>query len=236
MSVFNRLMTAGPTPPPSPEAAVTAPVTPPANSWRGRLLAGLVGLILGALIVGGAWLATAGQGGGFDSSTAKVVLPAKVASYPKFADTKLGRQANSKATVERTGKWNAESAKRLSASYGGAAAAVEMYADDTYQNAFTVYVVRATSPFPVFVRFEDAKELGLARPQNEERRFGDVSCQVVNDATQQGQKPGPESAHAIDCRRTEPGLTVDIVGATGDIGTRPDEIASLVDAVWSQVS
>jgi hypothetical protein len=231
-------MTAGPPPqpPPSPYAAVPAPVAPPRNTWSGRLLAGLVGLVVGGLIVGAAWLATAGQGGDFDGSTAEVALPAKVGSYPRFADAKINEQENAKATVERTKKWNAESAKRLSTSYAGAAAAVETYSDDTYQNSFTVYVVRATSPFPVFVRYEDPKVLQVVRPPNEERRYGEVSCQVVNEPTAKGGKPGPESAHVVDCRRTEQGLTVDIVAATGDLGTRPDQVASLVDDVWSQVS
>ncbi|WP_460529323.1 hypothetical protein [Flindersiella endophytica] len=228
-----------PTPPPSqpsPYAAVTAPVAAPGKSWRGRLLAGLVGLVLGGLIVGAAWLATAGRAGDLDGSSDDVALPAKVGSYTRFADAKLNQQPNAKDTVKRINTWNAESAKRLSASYGGAAAAVETYSDDTYENAFTVYVVRATSPFPVFVRYEDPKVTQLARPQNEERRFGEVSCQVVNDPTQRGQRPGPESAHVIDCRRSLPGLTVDIVGPIGDVGTQPDRIAGLVDEVWSQVS
>jgi hypothetical protein len=231
--VFNQAMTAGSMPPFSPTGAPTAPLPPPRNDWRGRLLVGLAGVVVGGVVVGAAWLAVSALGGG---STAEIALPDKVAAYPRFADAKISQPAKAKPTVERIQKWNAESAKRLSASFGGAAAAVESYSDDTYQNTFTVYVVRESSQFPVFVRYQDPEVLRVVRPQDEERRFGEVSCQVVNDTTPAGQQPGPESVHVIDCRRTEPGLTVDIVSVSGDLGNRPAQVAALVDDVWSRVS
>jgi hypothetical protein len=230
--VFNQAMTAGSMPPPSPTGAPTAPVPTTRSDWPGRLLTGLAGVVVGGVVVGGAWLAMSGQDGG----TAEIALPDKVAAYPRFADAEINQPAKAKPAVERMQKWNAESAKRLSASYGGAAAAVESYSDDGYENSFTVYVVRASSQFPVFVRYEDPEVLKIVRPQNEERRFGEVSCQVANEVTPAGQQPAPESVHVVDCRRTKPGLTVDIVGATGDLGNQPDKVAALVDEVWAQVS
>lgn len=223
-------MTADPTLVPTP------PSPPPSNNdWPGRIAFGVIGLVAGALIAGATFLVVGG-GGSFDSSDKEIAAPAKVGDYVKFADAKLNQQTQGKSNVERTTSWNAKSAERLSASFDGAAAVVETYSDDRFENAFVLSAVRATSPFPIYVPYTDPKYLKIAKPQNEEQRFGEVSCSVFNQITAEGQQPKPDSVITVICRRTAPGLTVEIANITGDLQQQPKAVAGLVDAAWQELA
>jgi hypothetical protein len=196
----------------------------------------VIGAVVGAAIVGATWLVVDSQSGSFDSSGEEISAPAKIGGYVRFADAKINKGAKAKQTVARITSWNAKSAERLSASYDGAAAFVETYSDDSYQNAFVLNALRATTPFPAYVPYQDAKTLQIVRPQNEERRFGAVSCLVFNQPTPAGQKPAAESTIAVSCSRTERGLTVQVSNVTGDLGNQPEKVAALVNDAWQELS
>lgn len=197
---------------------------------------GVVGAVVGALIMGATWLVVGSQAGSFDGSGRELTAPAKIGDYGRFADAEINQGAKGKSNVERTTKWNARSAERLSDSYDGAAATVETYSDGRYLNVFALKAVRATSPFPVYVPYVDPEYLRLVRPQNEEKRFGEVSCALFNQPTMTGKEPEEDSTRVITCMRTEPGLTVEITNVTGDLNSQPERVVSLVNDAWQQLA
>lgn len=199
----------------------------------------MIGLIVGAAAVSGCGVAVGGSGGASQSqegSDKKLDAPAKLGDYVKFADAKVNEDADGKAAVERTTAWSAKSADRLSESYDGSASLIQVYSDDKQDSTFTVQMVRATAPYPIYVPYTDPKALGIVKPQREEKRFGDVSCELYNQLTPAGKQPKPNSTATTLCRRTESGLTVEITNVTGDLGHQPEQVAKLVDEAWSTVS
>src|SRR5262245_4928148 len=147
------------------------------TDWAPRVVVGVIGLIVGAAAVSGISIATASQSQEFKGSDKKLDAPAKLGDYVKFADAKFNNDADGKAAVERTTAWSAKSADRLSESYDGSASLVQLYSDDKQDSMFTVQMVRATAPYPIYVPYTDPKALGIVKPQREEKRFGDVSCE-----------------------------------------------------------
>ncbi|GAB3407922.1 hypothetical protein GCM10027569_20480 [Flindersiella endophytica] len=196
----------------------------------------MIGIIVGAAAVSGISMATASQSSSFNGSDKKLAAPAKLGDYVKFADAKFNEDADSKAAVERTATWSGRSADRLSESYDGAASLVQVYSDDKHDSTFSVQMVRASAPYPIYVPYTDPKALGIVKPQREEKRFGDVSCELYNQLTPAGKQPAKNSTATTLCRRTESGLTVEITNVTGDLGHRPEQVAKLVDEAWSSVS
>jgi hypothetical protein len=204
------------------------------------VLAGVLGLVLGAAIVGGAWAFTAAgspgkasTGGGTGGS---ITPPPRLGAYQQVADLDLYRSDKGKANLERIQSWNQQSAKRLSESYGGADARLQSYADAGLDSQFTLQIVRASTPFPPYVPYQDPQVLGIARPSQEVLRFGQVACVVQNDVVVAGQNPGPESVHVLSCLRTGPGRTITIGPVTGSVGHRPQEVAALVDEAWTKLA
>jgi hypothetical protein len=206
------------------------------TDWAPRVVFAVVGVIAGAAAASGISMATASQGGSFDGGDKKLATPAELGDYVKFADAKFNEDADAKAAVERTATWSERSAERLSASYDGAASVVQVYSDDKHDSTFTVQMVRATAPYPIYVPYTDPKALGVVKPRREEKRFGDVSCELFNQLTPAGKKPADDSTATTLCRRTESGLTVEITNVTGDLSHQPEAVAKLVDEAWSSVS
>lgn len=206
------------------------------TDWAPRVVIGVVGIVVGAAAVGGVSMAMASQGDSFNGSDKEVAVPAKLGDYVKFADAKFNEDADAKTAVERTTTWSARSAERLSESFDGAKAAIQVYSDDQHDATFTLQVVRATSPYPIYVPYTDAKELGLARPQREEKQFGDVSCELRNQLTPAGKQPAKDGTATASCRRTESGLTVEITNVSGELSSQPEQVAKLVDEAWSSIS
>ncbi|MFJ9855489.1 hypothetical protein [Streptomyces sp. NPDC101150] len=119
--------------------------------------------------------------------------------------------------------------------YGAAPAAVATYANAGLSEIFVLTVVRAVSPHP-FTPYQNAAQLGLAKPAREVVPVGEVACLVHNRPTAVGKRPGPETVTVESCQRTGEGLTVQIRSVTGDIHSSPERIAALVGKAWSGLS
>jgi len=129
-----------------------------------------------------------------------------------------------------------QSAKNLSAAYGGAAVVVQRYTDADLANFVTLEAVRAQSPTP-YVPFVNAQDLGLAKPDQEIVTVGDVHCLVANLPTEAGQQPQADSVNTLTCERTSAHLTVRLrFGGGGDLMHSPQQAAALVDVAWSSLS
>lgn len=196
------------------------------------LLAGLAGLAAGVLAVGGAWLLS-GPGG---VDTRAVTLPEKAGEYVPIEQTDLHVKSElGKRSAERFRKQNERSSQQLSASHGGAGAAVRVYSDQEMEKLFTVLVYRVKSAHPRYVPHAEPADLGLAKAPQSAEEFGEVSCEVRNDPTPQGKTPAPDSVHTVSCSRTSDALTVEIQ-PNGQAGLEPQQVAALVDEVWKTVS
>jgi hypothetical protein len=198
------------------------------------VVAGLVGLAVGTLVVGGAWLLS-GSGSSASSDSQPITMPDRIGEFVPFDQVELNKSERAASSVTRIRSWNEQSSQRLSQSYGGTAAVVRLYADQALEDQLTVMVYRARSPYPQYVPYEDPAAMGLARPMNELQEFGDVSCSIRNDTTLAGGTPGPDSAHPVSCSRTNNALTVEI-RPVGSAGQQPQQVAALVDEVWNAVS
>lgn len=221
-----------PFPSPLPTQPVPAPLNAPTRAPWALVAAGLAGLAVGALVVGGAWLAS---GSGAAKDTRAINVPSKVGKYIMFDQVELNKSPGAASNVSRVRSENEQSSRRLSQSFGGTAAVVRVYSDQELQQQLTLMIYRARSPHPQYVRYEDTQALGLARPYESEEEFGEVSCVVQNDLTPVGTTPIPESIHVISCSRTGSALTVEI-RPNSVLGHQPAEVAKLVDEVWSSVS
>lgn len=217
---------------PDPEPA-TPPPTPPAPPRGHRpwltVLVGLAGLAVGAVTVGAAWLVT-GVG---VVDRRPITAPRQIGSYVPVTQAMAG-SSTFPDTLARIQERNKRSSELLSQSHGGAGALVELYSDLDIRHQLTVMIYRAESPHPLYAPYEDDSSNGLAKPTLTIEEYGQVSCVVRNDATPAGRPPGPNSAHAVECARTNALLTVDIQpqGTTADA---PDRIAALVDKAWSLI-
>jgi hypothetical protein len=201
---------------------------------RPLLLAGVVGLVVGALVVGALWLASGSTNTAV--GTQSITLPKSIGEFVPFGEVDLNKTSRGTDNVARVESWDEQSTLRLSKSAGGAAAAVKAYADKKLLNQISVWVYRASaSPNPQFVPYQDANSLGLVHPPEEMAQFSSVSCVLHNDPTSVGVTPSPNSVHTVNCVRSGPQLTVEI-RPTGDIGNEPQRVAQLVDEVWNSVS
>jgi hypothetical protein len=212
------------------------PVTAPRYGRRvlvgaaacGFVLAIALGLLLGAV---GWWPGTGSSGGIGGWSAASVSLPARLGDYQRFADLR-GSDPRGAGSAANTATQDAASAAGLAAAYHGAGAAVQTYGDQNLETIFVVNVVRADSP-DLYVRTVDADYLGLAVPPRRVEQFGAVACAVGYDPVPKDQPVPSDAAHTEQCQRSGAGLTVNVAQVTGDLGSRPSQVATLVDQVWS---
>lgn len=196
-------------------------------------MAGLVGLAVGALVVGGAWLVT-GSSGSVDKLP--IAAPERVGELVPFDQVERNKSERAARTVTRIRSWDEQSSQRLSQSHDGTAALVRTYSDQELRQQVTVMIYRARSPHPQYVPYQDAKELSLAVPLDDLQQFGEVSCSVRNEPTPEGKSPGPKSAHTISCARTGDALTVELRPTGSDLAYEPRKVAGLVDELWNAVS
>lgn len=188
------------------------------------IIAGIVGLAVGALLVGGAWLLFGNDG----ESSSSVAAPERLSDYvPQDRAKVYARNDDGRTVAQRRADWDRRSGERLSAAHDGAGAVVQTYSDDTAENSFMLEAVRAPVPFPPYVPYTDAKTLGLDHPLEELRTFGDVACLVRND---------PSQAYVMTCLRTEAGLTVQISHVGGDLLQSPEKVAGLVADAWEELA
>ena len=208
--------------------------TEPAPSSRVPLyVAAGVGLVVGALVVGVLWLTIGGSDDGVAGSSAPVTAPAKVGQYQRFADVPGNASGPGKTTAERTSAWDSQTAQRISAAYDGAAATVQTYATADLSVIFQVQVVRANAP-GLYVPYQDPKTLGLAEPEQDVKTFGAVQC-IVHVQPRAAESQAPTQVVATDCQRSGGGLTVRIPAAGGTIGEHPDQVAAVVDEVFTAI-
>ncbi|GAB3888913.1 hypothetical protein ACFQ1S_25540 [Kibdelosporangium lantanae] len=196
---------------------------------RQLLLAGLLGLVVGALVVGVIWY---GSGSSNPvTGTQSITLPGSIGEFVPFGDVELNKAGRGKDNIARVESWDEQSSQRLSKATG-AAATVRAYADKDLRNQLSVMAYRAkANPNPPYVPYQDANSLGLVRPTDEVEQFSSVSCVLRNDPTSVGQSPSLNSTHTTSCVRTGTALTVEI-RPTGDISNEPQRVAQLVDEVY----
>jgi len=200
------------------------PAPAPRRGPGGVILAGVAGLVVGGLLVGGVWLLV-GDGG---ASSSPISAPERVSDYARYGDAaeRIDRDKG-KEIADRYRDWDQRSSERLSAAHDGAGAFVQTYTDDDLEQSFTVEAVRAPAPYPPYAPYSDPEVLSMERPVEELREFGDVGCLVRND---------PAQSYVTSCVRTDNDLTVQITHVTGDLLDDPQAVAELVDATWQELS
>jgi hypothetical protein len=209
---------------PTPPRGFPAPVPTSPKGRTTTLIAGFVGLVIGAAVVGGAWLLFGNDG----ASSSPVSAPERISGYVRHGEAEVfDRNDSGKEVAQRRDDWDRRSGERLSESYDGSGAAVQTYTDDNVENTFTLELVRAPVEDPPYVPYSDPEVLGTDRPLDEMRRFGDVACVLRND---------PGHTFVAACVRTGGELTVRISHVSGDLGQDPDKVAGLVDEAWDEVS
>lgn len=231
-------------PPPMP-AAAPAPPGPRRAAWYTRPVpVGLVGLLLGAAVIGVPWLLTrddSSDGGGRGSltggSTAALSAPEKLGrfAHQDAAAKALSTDGSADKNAKRFAAADRRSTGLLSTAYGGAPAVVQSFADPKFENLFQLTAVRARSPRP-FVAYQDPAQLGLVVAPNQMTSLGKVDCVIYNDPTNSGGTPASDSVHVNSCQRTGDGLTVQIRQVSGDVGHDPHQVAGLVDQAWAALS
>jgi len=211
---------------PTPPHGTRMPApTPPNGRANGRaiaVVAGFVGLAVGAAVVAGAWLLFGNDSGG---SSSPISAPEQVGDYYRFADVPM-LQDEDRRPVDYRVEADRRSSERLSAANGDAGAFVQQYSDDDLENGFSLDVVRAPSP-ALYVPYSDPKYLGVDKPPEEVREFGDVACAMRNLTSGESM--------VTRCLRTDAGLSVTISVVTGDLAEQPEKVAALVDEAWSQL-
>lgn len=210
---------------PTPPRGFPMPVPAPRRGSGGVILAGVAGLVVGGLLVGGAWLLFGGDDGG---SFAPISAPEGISGYSRYGDAaeRIDRDRG-KEVADRYRDWDQRSSERLSAAHDGAGAFVQTYTDDELEQTFTVEAVRAPAPYPPYAPYTDPEVLGMERPVEELREFGEVGCLVRNDTSR---------SFVTSCLRTDDDLTVRITHVGGDLGEDPEAVAELVDAAWQELS
>ena len=68
------------------------------------------------------------------------------------------------------------------------------------------------------------------------RTFGDVSCDIRYDGVVKGQPVTPQATHKLMGQRSSSSLMVTIIGPNGNVGSHRDQVAAMVNAVWSQLA
>ncbi|MDH6126489.1 hypothetical protein [Kitasatospora sp. GP82] len=211
----------------------------------GPVVTGVVGVLVGAALVGLLWLIAgggpgSGKGGPFGSGGSGgpgISAPGTLGGFMR--QEKAMKDLGAKGSDERAAQVTTaeeHSTRSLSEAYGGAPAVVQGFADAGVEQMFTLAAVRAASPRP-YVPFEDAALLGLAVPTDQLLTIGNVDCVLYNQPTPAGQQPKPETVVVNYCQRAGAGLTVQIRQVGGDdLRQHPDRVAALVDQAWSAVS
>jgi hypothetical protein len=200
--------------------------TPPNGGGRYRaiaVLAGVAGLVVGAVLMGGAWLLFGNNG----ASSSPISAPARIGDHYQFADVPTLR-GKGQDTVTRQRNWDGKSSEALSASRDGAGAVVQQYSDKNLENMFWLEAVRSPSPPGLYVPYSDPEVLGLDKPTEEVLTFGEVSCAVRN------QPDG--TTFVMRCERTSGDLTVAVTHVSGDLLENPRDVATMVDDAWSQLT
>jgi hypothetical protein len=195
------------------------------------VLAGLAGLAVGAVVVGGIWLS---NGTGRTVDTRPITAPAKVGDFVQFDQLDLLKKPTSASQADRDRQRMQESTKLLSQSHGGAGALFAHYATQELETQVIVQIYRDRSPFPLFVPYIEPSEIGSTLTQTAEQ-FGEVSCIVVNDPSASKASSQIKGAkYAPRCSRSSDVLTVEVT-PNGDL-QEPAEVAKLVDEIWASVS
>ncbi|WP_439379769.1 hypothetical protein [Amycolatopsis lexingtonensis] len=210
-----------------------APVPPPRSQLAHPVFAGLIGVIVGAVLVGVPWLALTLLGG---PSGHALTAPSSLGGLGRTQDTLAKFDVEkSKVQVARVDKADRETAARTSAAYGGAGAVVQQYQDDRLERSFQLIAVRAGSP-ELVAPYENAEELGLAAPSTELVRVGAVQCLVHNDAAPAGSTPDPDRSFVTNCQRSGPDLTVALRSISAEGNRDPRELAGIVEEAWKELS
>jgi hypothetical protein len=220
---------------PEPRAPSPAPRPAPRRSLLARpAVTGLLGVLLGALLVGGPWLVLGLLGGG--PSGRPLSAPATLGGLDRAQEvlSKLD-EANGRDRIDRIGKTDQETAARVSAAYSGAGAVVQQYHDDRLERSFQLIAVRAPSPGLV-APYEDIEALDLAAPSTELVRVGDVQCLRHNDLATAGSTPDPDRSFVTHCQRTDADLTVTLRSLSSEGNRDPRELAGIVEQAWRELS
>lgn len=216
-----------------PEWQGPAPQPAPRRTLFARPVAtGLIGVLVGAFLVGVPWLVLGLLGG---PSAQPLKAPDTLGGYltVQAAVTKIDKGgAAAKSQIERADKADRENTTRISEAYGGAAAVSRTYNDEGLLNGFQLTAVRADSP-SLIAPYEDATALGLAAPSTELVQVGAVQCLLHNDPTPLGQQQDPESSFATACQRTGAGLTVTLRTTARDTPPTPEKLAAVVEEAWT---
>jgi hypothetical protein len=169
------------------------------------------------------------------SGASSFAPPKKLGALARFGDLKINQSSRGQALAKRHNAWNQKTAAAASAAYGGAAAIAQDYANDGLTDFALLVAVKGPTP-KLYVPYNDAKYLGLARAPQEVRVYGDVQCIVHNDPTVTGRKPAPDSVHVGLCQRSGPHLTVQVQGVGGQLGNHPETVAQLIDQEFAALS
>ncbi|OXM69942.1 hypothetical protein [Amycolatopsis vastitatis] len=213
-----------------------APPQPTAPAPRPRLTrpvaTGLIGVLVGAFLVGVPWLVLSLLGGPSGQAPA---APANLGGLAKAQDaiTKVAA-ARGKAQIDRITKTDQETAARVSAAYDGAGAVVQDYQDERLARSLQLIAVRAPSP-ELFAPYEDVQALGEAKPGTELVRVGAVQCLLHNNPAAPGSTPDPDLSFVMQCQRTGPGLTVTVRSMGTEGNHDPQELAGIVEQAWREV-
>jgi hypothetical protein len=233
------VVTAEPPPGVPPEFPLDPEPRAPSPAPRRSLLArpavtGLLGVLLGALLVGGPWLVLSLLGGG--PSGRPLSAPATLGGLDRSQEviSKLD-ETNGRAQADRLGRTDRETAGRVSEAYGGAGTVVQQYHDDRLERSFQLIAVRAPSPGLV-APYEDTEALDLAAPSTELVRVGDVQCLRHNDPTSAGSTPDPDRSVVTHCQRTGPDLTVTLRSLSSEGNRDPRELAGIVEQAWRELA
>jgi hypothetical protein len=226
--------------PPEPAPAPPQPPAPhpvPRRPLFARPVAtGLIGVLVGAFVVGVPWLTLSLFGD--EPSGRSLEAPNTLGGY-ETTQVAAGKLANGnpagQSQIDRADKADRENATRISAAYGGAAAVSRSYHDAKFENGFQLTAVRAGSP-ELVAPYEDATALGLAAPSTELVQVGAVQCLLHNDPTPVGQAPDPERSFVTACQRTGDDLTVGLRIIAREDRPTPDRLAAAVDEAWRELT
>ncbi|MEV7098442.1 hypothetical protein AB0M80_36950 [Amycolatopsis sp. NPDC051045] len=234
-------MTADPPPgfspdvPPGPAPGQPAQIPAPRRSLLSRpAVTGLLGVLIGALLVGVPWLVL----------TLLVDAPSgrALSAPPQLGGLSRAQEAIAKLDkvkgqpmIARIAKTDRETAARVSVAYGGAGAIAQQYQDARLQRAFQLVAVRASSP-ELVAPYEDTEALGLAAPSTELVRVGAVQCLRYNGSTPAGSAPDPERSFVTNCQRTGPALTVTLRSISSEGNRDPRELAGIVEQAWRELA
>lgn len=210
-----------------------APAPPPRSPFAHPVFAGLIGVIVGAVLVGVPWVVLSLLGG---PSGRALTAPPSLGGLARAQDAigKFGVERG-KDVIARIEKTDRETGARVSAAYGGAGAVAQEYRDDRLERAFQLIAVSAASP-ELVAPYEDAEALGLAAPGTELVRVGDVQCLVHHDSAAAGTTPDPDRSFVTSCQRSGPALTVTLRCVSAEGNRDPHELAGIVEAAWKELS